>query len=102
VVRVRSANEPNVLHIPAIGRDGGVKKNEREGAMQDISNKRQPKKSPERSQTPLWFAVAGLAIVLLSRGMKDEMIGDVVAWFGGACSVVAMLYWAVRPKHGMR
>ena len=70
--------------------------------MQDISNKRQPGKSPERSQAPLWFVAAGLAIVLFSRGMKDEMIGDVLAWFGGACSVVALLYWVVRPKHGLR
>lgn len=69
--------------------------------MQDIPNKRGPQKAPERSQVPLWFAVVGLAIVLFSRSMRDEMIGDVVAWLGGACSVAAILYWIFRPKHGI-
>ena len=70
--------------------------------MQDIWNKPRPKKPPERSQVPLWFVAIGLGIVLFSHGIKDEMIGNVVFWFGVACSVVAALYWVFRPKHGVR
>lgn len=69
--------------------------------MQDMPNMRRPKKSPERSQAPLWFVVIGLAIALYSRGIKDEMIGNIIFWFGVVCSVVAMLYWGFRPKQGM-
>jgi|APFre7841882630_1041343.scaffolds.fasta_scaffold118619_1 hypothetical protein len=69
--------------------------------MQDLPNKRRPVKPPERSQTPLWFVAVGLGIVLFSRGMKDEMISDVVFWLGVACAAVAILYWGFRPRHGM-
>jgi hypothetical protein len=69
--------------------------------MQDIWSKRRPQKPPERSQAPLWFVAGGLAIALYSRSMKDERIGDVVLWGGVACSVVALLYWFFRPKHGL-
>jgi len=57
-------------------------------------------KPPERSQTPLWFAVGGLAASLYSRAMHDEGIADVVLVLGIACAVIAVAYWAVRPRHG--
>lgn len=63
---------------------------------------RQPPKAPERGQAPLWFVIIGMVIILFSRSVKDEMIGDVVFWFGVVFSVVAMLYWLFRPKHGFR
>jgi hypothetical protein len=64
-------------------------------------DKRKPRQAQERSQTPLWFVAGGLAIALYSRSMKDEMIGDVVFLFGLACAVVALLYWFLRPRHGL-
>ena len=70
--------------------------------MLEVPNKRQPQKSPERGQGPLWFVIIGMVIVLFSRGVKDEMIGEIVFWFGVIFSVVALLYWVFRPKHGVR
>jgi hypothetical protein len=55
----------------------------------------------ERSQKPLWFAVAGLLISVASRGVSDAGIGDVMFIFGGCFAAVAILYWFFRPKHGM-
>ena len=69
--------------------------------MHDFQNKRRPEKPPERNPTALWFVAGGLAVALYSHGMKDEMIGNVVFWFGLACSAVALIYWAIRPKHGL-
>lgn len=69
--------------------------------MENDTNKRKPQRTADRSQTPLWFVAGGLAIALYSRGMKDEMIGDVVFLLGIACAVVALLYWALRPRHGL-
>jgi hypothetical protein len=69
--------------------------------MHEFQNRRQPRKTPEPTQTPLWFVAIGLAIVLFSRSFQNEMIGEVVFWFGVACSVVALLYWVFRPKHGL-
>lgn len=70
--------------------------------MQNVSKRRAPQKSDERSQGPLWFAIAGLLIVMFSRSMQDEMIGDVVAWVGAAFTFIGLFYWFVRPDHGMR
>lgn len=54
-----------------------------------------------RGQGPLWFIIAGLGVVLFSSGVKDEGISDVVFWLGVAFSIVGVLYWAIRPKHGL-
>jgi hypothetical protein len=68
--------------------------------MENNPNQRKPQKPMARSQTPLWFVAGGLAIALYSRGVKDEMIGDVVFLFGVAGAIVALLYWIFRPRHG--
>jgi hypothetical protein len=68
--------------------------------MPQVLNKRPPK-APERSQTPLWFVAIGLAIALLSRGVEDEIIANLVFWFGVVFSIVAALYWIFHPKHGV-
>ncbi|WP_424360686.1 hypothetical protein [Methylocystis parvus] len=68
--------------------------------MTNITNRKMPE-TEERSQTPLWFAIAGLLIVMASRSMADEMIGDVVALVGAAFTFMGLLYWLVRPRHGM-
>jgi hypothetical protein len=39
--------------------------------------------------------------VLFSRSMQDEMIGDVVAWVGGAFTLLGLVYSFFRPSHGM-
>jgi len=70
-----------------------------ESAVPQVSNGRQPQK-PERSQSPLWFAIAGLVICIASFGMKDQMVADVVFWFGAVCALIGMLYWFFRPRHG--
>jgi hypothetical protein len=69
--------------------------------MEKISNKRTIQKAEERGQAPLWFAIAGLLIIMFSRSMQDEMIGDVVAWVGAAFTFMGLLYWFVRPNHGL-
>ena len=69
--------------------------------MSDRSNARGPKPPLERSEKPLWFAATGLAIAVASRAMRDEMIGDVVMAFGFFLTVVALVYWFFRPRHGM-
>lgn len=68
--------------------------------MPELSKQRQPQK-PERSQSPLWFAIVGLVISISSFSMSDLMIGDVVFWFGAIFAVVSMLYWLFQPKHGL-
>ena len=70
--------------------------------MSEGAKHRNPLKAPEPSQAPLWFVIVGLGVALFSRGMNDERIAQVVFWFGVVFSFVAMLYWAFRPKHGMR
>ena len=56
---------------------------------------------PEPSQTPLWLVAVGLCIALYSRTMKDENIGVVVLGFGLAFSVVSLIYYFFRPRHGL-
>ena len=68
-------------------------------AMQ--SNKRIQHSEDERGQGPLWFAIAGLLVIMFSRSMQDEMIGDVVAWVGGAFTLLGLFYWFFRPRHGL-
>lgn len=58
-------------------------------------------KEPERSQSPLWFAIVGLVISVASFGMQDFMIGDVVFWFGVVVAAIGMFYYFVQPKHGI-
>jgi hypothetical protein len=70
--------------------------------MSEGANQRRPLKAPEPSQAPLWFVIVGLGLALFSRGMNDEQIAQVVLWFGVVISFVALLYWAFRPKHGLR
>ncbi len=55
----------------------------------------------EHGQGPLWFAIAGLLVIMLSRVMQDEMIGDVVAWVGAAFTGLGLFYWFFRPRHGL-
>jgi hypothetical protein len=68
--------------------------------MQKTSNKRIAGAEGE-GQGPVWFAVAGLLVVLFSRSMQDEMIGDVVAWVGGAFTLLGLVYSFFRPRHGL-
>lgn len=56
---------------------------------------------PERSQTPLWFAIGGLVVSLFSFSMKDLMIADVVLWAGGVFAVIALVYYFFQPSHGL-
>jgi len=63
-----------------------------------------PKKRPaekERSQRPLWIAIGGLLVSVLSYTMRDLMLGDVVFWFGVVLAFIGVLYWFIRPKHGL-
>jgi hypothetical protein len=69
--------------------------------MNKISNKTGRQNLAERSQGPLWFAIAGLLVVMFSRIMQEEMIGDVVAWVGAVFACIGLFYWFVQPKHGM-
>lgn len=69
--------------------------------MTNISNRKASKIAEERGQKPLWFAIAGLLVVMFSRSMAEEMIGDVVAIVGGAFTFLGLLYWFVRPRHGL-
>jgi hypothetical protein len=66
--------------------------------MSEGLKKRPP---PEPSQRPLWLVAVGLCIALYSRSMHDENIGMVVLWFGLAFSVVSLIYYFLRPKHGL-
>lgn len=68
--------------------------------MSNSLNNRGPQQ-PERSQSPLWFAIVGLLISLASFSMKDLMIGDVVFWAGGVFAVIALAYYFFQPKHGI-
>jgi hypothetical protein len=69
--------------------------------MQKTSNKPISGGEEEAGQGPVWFAVAGLLVVLFSRSMQDEMIGDVVACVGGFFTAVGLFYWFFRPRHGL-
>jgi hypothetical protein len=68
--------------------------------MQKTSDKRAVR-SEDAGQGPVWFAVAGLLVILFSRSMQDEMIGDVVAWVGGAFTLLGLVYSFFRPRHGL-
>ena len=68
---------------------------------EDQKNDRRKVVAPEPSQTPLWLVAVGLGVALYSHTMKDENIGVVVFWFGLAFSVVSLIYWLFRPKHGL-
>ncbi|MGD9543246.1 MAG: hypothetical protein AB7F41_05435 [Methylocystis sp.] len=67
--------------------------------MSGLSKKR-PEET-ERSQRPLWIAIAGLLISVTSYSMKDMMLGDVVFWFGAVLAAIGVLYWFIQPKHGL-
>lgn len=69
--------------------------------MQKTSNKQIAGSAEDAGQGPVWFAVAGLLVVLFSRSMQDEMIGDVVAGVGGFFTLVGLFYWFFRPRHGL-
>ncbi len=60
-----------------------------------------PQRNQERSQKPLWFAIGGLVVSVLSYSMNDLMIGDVVFWTGLCFAAITLLYWFVNPRHGM-
>jgi hypothetical protein len=68
-----------------------------------MSNKpvKTPAPSKERSQRPLWIAVAGLVISLFSYSMNDLMIGDVVFYLGLFVALIGIAYWVLQPKHGL-
>jgi hypothetical protein len=65
------------------------------------NNRRTPGNMDEGGQGPVWFAVAGLLVVMFSRIMQDEMIGDVVAWVGAFFTLIGLFYWFFRPRHGL-
>ena len=65
------------------------------------SNRSGSRQEEERSQTPLWFAIAGLLISLASFLMQDLQIGDVVFWAGGVFAAIALVYYFVQPRHGL-
>ncbi|CAJ0851373.1 hypothetical protein AMST5_00407 [freshwater sediment metagenome] len=69
--------------------------------MSNSQNRRGPQEPQERSQTSLWFAIAGLVVSLASFSMKDMMIGDVVFWAGGVFAVIALVYYFFQPTHGL-
>ncbi|GLI94427.1 hypothetical protein [Methylocystis echinoides] len=69
--------------------------------MSDFQNRRGAPEPEERSQTPLWFAIAGLVISVASFSMKDLMIGDVVFWAGGVFAAIALVYYFFQPSHGL-
>jgi hypothetical protein len=69
--------------------------------MTNITNRKTPASEEERGQGSLWFAIAGLLVVMASRSMGDEMIGDVVALVGAAFTFLGLLYWFFRPRHGL-
>lgn len=69
--------------------------------MSQFQNRPRPQPQDERSQTPLWFAIAGLLISVTSFSMKDLMIGDVVFWAGGVFTAISLVYYFFRPSHGI-
>ncbi len=69
-----------------------------------MSNSQPNRRAPqpeERSQSPLWFAIAGLLVSLASFSMQDLQIGDVVFWAGGVFAAIALVYYFFQPKHGL-
>ncbi|QGM96373.1 hypothetical protein [Methylocystis parvus] len=67
--------------------------------MSQFTNKKpQPQ---ERGQTPLWFAIGGLLVSVASFSMQDLQIGDVVFWAGAVFAGIALIYYFVRPTHGV-
>lgn len=69
--------------------------------MSNLPNRRGPQQPQERSQSALWFAIAGLLVSLASFSMQDLMIGDVVFWAGGVFAAIALVYYFFQPKHGL-
>jgi hypothetical protein len=69
--------------------------------MQKISNRAGRPAAEERGQGPLWFAIVGLLVIMFSRSMEEEAIGDIVAWVGAAFAFIGLFYWFVQPKHGL-
>jgi hypothetical protein len=67
--------------------------------MTELPSQR-PQKQPERSQKPLWYAIGGLVISLISFNFNDQQIGVVVFWFGAVFAVISLVYWFVQPTHG--
>jgi hypothetical protein len=61
---------------------------------------RLPKKSPERSQAPLYVAIVGLAGSIYSFTLAEN-IRSVVFFGGGVVAVVGIAYWILNPKHGL-
>jgi len=63
-------------------------------------SKKRPE-NQERGQRPLWIAIGGLVVSVISYTMKDMMLGDVVFWFGAVLAVIGVLYWFLQPRHGL-
>lgn len=63
---------------------------------------KKPPTPPERNQKPLWYAISGLVISLISFGLADHQIGVVVFWFGAVFAAIALVYWFVQPTHGFK
>ena len=59
------------------------------------------KRPEERGQRPLWIAIGGLLVSVLSYSMKDLMLGDVVFWLGVVLAAIGVLYWFIQPRHGL-
>jgi hypothetical protein len=60
-----------------------------------------PKKSQERSQTPLYIAIGGLGVAIYSFTMAAETIRTVVMFGGLVIALVGVAYWFLNPKHGL-
>jgi hypothetical protein len=79
--------------------DGRTKGNAKERRVSGLSKK--PPAEQERGQRPLWIAIGGLLVSVISYTMRDLMLGDVVFWFGVVLAFIGVLYWFIRPKHGL-
>lgn len=80
-------------------KNGRAKGSQKERHVSGLSKKRPAEK--ERGQRPLWIAIGGLLVSVLSYTMRDLMLGDVVFWFGVVLAFIGVLYWFIRPKHGL-
>ena len=60
-----------------------------------------PKKSQERSQTPLYVAIGGLGVSIYSFTLEAETMRTVVMSGGVVVAIVGIAYWFLNPKHGL-
>jgi hypothetical protein len=87
-------NRPGWRCILPANRDRG-------GRMSNQQPNRRAPQTDERSQSPLWFAIASLLVSLASFSMQDLQIGDVVFWGGGVVAAISLVYYFFQPRHGI-